>query len=55
MAKKLNYHVVAEFVETKEQRDILSSLGCDIYQGYYYGKAMPPKDFVENFLKNKSA
>lgn len=55
MAKKLNYHVVAEFVETKEQRDILSSLGCDIYQGYYYGKAMPPKDFIETFLKNKSA
>ena len=55
MAKKLNYHVVAEFVETKEQRDILSSLGCDIYQGYYYGKQLPPKDFVENFLKNKSA
>ena len=51
MAKKLNYHVVAEFVETKEQRDILKDLGCDIYQGYYYGKAMKVQDFIEAYRK----
>lgn len=53
MAKKLKYHVVAEYVETKEQKDILHELGCDIYQGYYYGKAMKLQDFMEGFLKQK--
>lgn len=53
MAKKLDYHVVAEYVETKEQKDLLQDLGCDIYQGYYYGKPMALQDFIETFLQHK--
>ena len=51
MARKLNYHVVAEFVETKEQLNILKELGCDIYQGYYYGKAMKVQDFMNEYQR----
>jgi lactose/cellobiose-specific phosphotransferase system IIC component len=28
--------IVAEFVETKVQRDALAELGCDIFQGYFH-------------------
>lgn len=38
MAGGLGLRIVAEFVETKEQRDLLLALGCDLYQGYYYSK-----------------
>ncbi|GAA0357064.1 putative bifunctional diguanylate cyclase/phosphodiesterase [Bacillus horti] len=41
MANHLNIDVVAEGVETKEQNDFLQSTGCQIMQGYYYGKPMP--------------
>lgn len=46
MSKRLNFHVVAEFVETKEQIDKLKEVGCTIYQGWYYGKAEPLDHFI---------
>ena len=38
---------VAEFVETAELRDVLSELGCSIYQGYYYSRPLPLEDFMD--------
>lgn len=38
MAGGLGLRIVAEFVETREQRDLLLKLGCKVYQGYYYSK-----------------
>jgi diguanylate cyclase (GGDEF)-like protein len=40
MAHALGMTVVAEGVETAEQRDVLRELGCDRVQGYLY---MPPR------------
>ena len=37
--QKMNYHIVAEGVETREECDFLRSLGVDLFQGYYL--AMP--------------
>lgn len=45
MARNLNCRTVAEFVETAELRDVLSELGCSIYQGYYYSRPLPLEDF----------
>lgn len=45
LAKKLNLEVVIEGVEKKTQFDYLYELGCDIYQGYYFGKPCNIKDF----------
>ena len=41
MAKELNIQTVCEGVETKEQAELLRSYGCEMLQGYYYGKPLP--------------
>jgi predicted signal transduction protein with EAL and GGDEF domain/ActR/RegA family two-component response regulator len=41
IAKTMEYVVVAEGVETQEQANILTELGCDFLQGYFYGKPQP--------------
>lgn len=46
LGKQLNFKVVAEFVETKEQYDILKKMGCDFFQGYLYYKDMPISDIA---------
>ncbi|KIL45362.1 bifunctional diguanylate cyclase/phosphodiesterase [Jeotgalibacillus soli] len=41
LAKKLDYDVIAEGVETKDQIDYLFKEGCYLMQGYYFSKALP--------------
>ena len=50
MAKQLGLSVIAEGVETQEQLDFLSSIKCDIVQGYYYSRPIPPEEF-EAFME----
>lgn len=52
IAKDINCKVVAEGVETKEQRDTLLKAGCDIIQGYYYAKPMPINEYEELLKKD---
>lgn len=46
LGEKLGVKVLAEFVETEEQRDKLKELGCFWYQGYLYSKPLPLKEFI---------
>lgn len=41
LANELDLIVVAEGVETCEQRDLLLELGCDYLQGYLYARPLP--------------
>ena len=41
MARNLELEVIAEGVETQEQKDFLVRHGCDLYQGYLLGRPMP--------------
>jgi len=46
MSKSLGKKVVAEGVETKEQLQQLTELGCDFIQGYYFSKPLPSDKLV---------
>ena len=46
MAHSLNLAVVAEGVETREELDFLSSLGCDEAQGYYFSQPLAAAAFA---------
>jgi len=50
MAHNLNLNVIAEGVETKEQRQLLLDYGCTLYQGYLFSKPVPIEQF-EALLK----
>lgn len=54
MANKLQLGLLAEGVETKEQIELLQSIGCDQVQGYYYAKPMPEDDFFALLEKQYS-
>ena len=45
IAKNLEVPVVAEGVETEEEYKMLKDAGCDIIQGYYFSKPIPPEEF----------
>jgi EAL domain-containing protein (putative c-di-GMP-specific phosphodiesterase class I) len=47
----LDLTVVAEGVETKEQLQYLSALGCDIVQGFLFSKALPAASFEELLME----
>lgn len=49
MAHKLGLQVIAEGVETQEQRALLSDAGCNFAQGYLFARPMPLAAF-EDFL-----
>ena len=45
IAKFLQVPVIAEGVETAEQMQLLKTRGCDIVQGYYFSRPVPPEEF----------
>lgn len=49
MAKDLEIAVLAEGVETMQQKEFLKDSFCDMIQGYYYAKPMPVEVF-ENYI-----
>ena len=46
-AHDVNLCVVAEGVELSEQLEALRGMGCDIIQGYLFGRPVPERDFVQ--------
>lgn len=51
MAKDLDITVLAEGVETEQQKNFLKESRCDIIQGYYYAKPMPMDKFATYLTK----
>lgn len=47
MAHALGMAVIAEGVETSEQRDRLDALGCEYAQGYLFSRPQPFDEFME--------
>ena len=54
IAKYLKLNVVAEGVETEGQLALLKGAGCDLVQGYYFSKPLPPEEFEKLIEREKS-
>jgi EAL domain-containing protein (putative c-di-GMP-specific phosphodiesterase class I) len=46
MAHNFRLNVIAEGVETEAQMNVLKSMGCKSYQGYFFSKPVPIEDFT---------
>ena len=52
MAHRMHLNVVAEGIETEEQKERLQAMGCDYAQGYFFAKPMSAEEF-EVLLKKR--
>lgn len=52
LAHQMNFKVVAEGVETKEQYNYLKENNCDLIQGYYISRPLIEKDAEDILYKN---
>lgn len=50
MAINLGIEVIAEGVETQDQRDFLWRAGCKLYQGYLFGKPVSSEEFTASLV-----
>lgn len=55
LAHNMDLGVVAEGIETKEQRDLLCQLGCDYGQGFYFAKPLDAIDVESIYLSKVKA
>ncbi|MGH8183743.1 MAG: bifunctional diguanylate cyclase/phosphodiesterase [Rhodanobacteraceae bacterium] len=55
MAKLLSMQVIAEGVETTEQRDLLLDMGCRYAQGFLYSPAQPLQTWTRDAVPDTSA
>jgi len=46
LGHSLGMKVIAEGVETPDQRAMLTEMGCDAFQGYYFGRPVPAADLL---------
>jgi len=49
LGHSLGLSTLAEGIETAEQEQILADIGCDVGQGYYLGRPLPPEDIATLF------
>ncbi|WP_084128726.1 EAL domain-containing protein [Cellvibrio mixtus] len=50
MAQNMNLQVIAEGVETEEQKMFLEQNGCTMFQGYFFGRPLPIQEFEQQLL-----
>ena len=53
MGHNLDLNVIAEGVETTEQRDFLAAYKCKDYQGYLFGKPLPIAEFEQAYTSEE--
>ena len=51
LIKTMNMTTLCEGVETKENVDYLTKIGCDSIQGYYYSRPIPYQDFKKKYYE----
>ena len=53
LSKQLGMPVITEGVENAEQVTLLSQMGCDMFQGFFFAKPMQVQQFEQVYLQNK--
>jgi len=54
MAQTLKLKIIAEGIETRAQADYLLARGVDYGQGWLFSKALPAREFIAFYNRNKS-
>lgn len=49
LGRELGLDVIAEGIETLDQRAILCELGCETGQGYFFGRPTPPDELLDKW------
>ena len=49
-SSQLEIPVITEGVETEEQVKFLQSIGCELFQGFYFAKPMEVADFEQKYM-----
>jgi EAL domain-containing protein (putative c-di-GMP-specific phosphodiesterase class I) len=53
LGHKFGLTVVAEGVESEIQRSMLKQMGCDVVQGYWLSRPLPPEN-VEAWIRDSN-
>jgi len=53
LAKNLKLPVIAEGVEAERQMTMLKKAGCDLVQGYYFSRPVPPEEFEQLIIRER--
>ena len=54
LSDDLGIFSLTEGVETQSQLEMLSEMGCKLFQGFYFAKPLPVTDFEEFYQKNRA-
>jgi predicted signal transduction protein with EAL and GGDEF domain len=52
MANNIGISIIAEGVENQAQLDVLLNQGCDLFQGFLFGEALPIDEFEQGLVKH---
>lgn len=53
MTNKMGFVSLCEGIETEEQLNMLTEMGCELGQGYYFSRPVPMDEFFEKFCVKK--
>lgn len=49
LSNRMNMTVITEGVETKEQVEMLTDMGCRVFQGFYFSKPISIQEFEDKY------
>jgi diguanylate cyclase (GGDEF)-like protein len=53
LGNNLGLALIAEGIESKEQSELLATLGCTVQQGFYFSEPLTPEAFAKRYLKKQ--